>query len=72
LGILQYVAANEKTRKELDLENYYLKAMEGMFGKQYNKIEEQVKTIGEQAGTIAEKDAKIAAVCPSLIGTRKH
>ena len=60
LGILQYVAADAKTREELDLENYYLKAMEGMFGEQNATIEKYVNTIAKKDKTIAEKDNTIA------------
>jgi chromosome segregation ATPase len=74
LGILQYMAADKKTREELDLENRYLKEMEWDFGEQNRELEktkkaldeqaktldEQAKTLKEQANTIAEKDARIA------------
>jgi hypothetical protein len=69
LGILQYVAADEKTREELDLENYYLKAMEGMFGEQNEKIEKQANTIIQHVKTIAEKDNTIAQLQNDKIET---
>jgi len=67
LGILQYVAADEKMREELDLENYYLKSLEWSFGEQYEKLEKQKqeldenkKTITQHVNTIAEKENTIA------------
>ncbi|MDR0307133.1 MAG: hypothetical protein LBI42_09895 [Chitinispirillales bacterium] len=39
LEVLNYVAADAQAREELDKEEYYRKAMEGMFGKQNKKIE---------------------------------
>jgi hypothetical protein len=69
LGILQYVAADEKTREELDLENRYLKELEWDFGEQNEKIEKQAKTIGEQANTIAEKDKTIEELQAEKIKT---
>jgi hypothetical protein len=60
LGILQYVAADEKTREELNLENRYLKEMEWAFGEQNEKIEKQKQELEEKAKTIEEKDNTIA------------
>jgi ribosomal protein L22 len=37
LEVLRYAAADAEARKELDEEEYYRKAMEGMFGKQNKK-----------------------------------
>ena len=46
-------ANDAETRKELDLENAYLKSVEEMFGEQLSKI-------AEQAEMLKEKDAEIA------------
>jgi hypothetical protein len=56
LGILQYVAADEKTREELDLENRYLKEMEWAFGEQNEKIEKQKQEIEKKDKALQEKD----------------
>jgi hypothetical protein len=40
LGVLQYVAADEKTREELSRENYYQEAMKGIFGEKDRELEE--------------------------------
>jgi len=59
LRILQYVAADKKMREELDLENYYLKTAEWMFGDKNRELE-KVKTDFEEATkTIEEKDKTI-------------
>jgi hypothetical protein len=39
LDVLKYAAADAATRKELDDEAYYQRAMYGMFGKQYERME---------------------------------
>ena len=39
LDILRYAAADSETRKELDEEEYYQRAMRQMFGEQYDKME---------------------------------
>ncbi|MDR0305452.1 MAG: hypothetical protein LBI42_01300 [Chitinispirillales bacterium] len=52
LEILHYAAADAQAREELDKEEYYRKAMEGMFGKQNRKLEQQAIEIAEQAFVI--------------------
>ena len=47
LGVLQYVAADEKTREELDKEIYYQKSMEWAFGKQNKEMEKYKKGFEE-------------------------
>jgi DNA repair exonuclease SbcCD ATPase subunit len=63
LNILQYVAADEKTREELDLENYYLKEMDWAFGEKERELEktkkekeEVKKDFEEQAKALEEKN----------------
>ena len=57
LDVLQYAAADAETRKELDLENAYLKSVEEMFGEQHRKLEEQAEMLKEQAAEL-EKERK--------------
>ncbi|MCL1946997.1 MAG: hypothetical protein FWF51_07620 [Chitinivibrionia bacterium] len=45
LNVLQYVAADEKTREELSREKYHREAMEGMFGEKDRELAKDKKTI---------------------------
>jgi hypothetical protein len=45
LDILRYAAADSETRKELDEEEYYQRAMRQMFGEQYDKMEKQAQEL---------------------------
>jgi uncharacterized tellurite resistance protein B-like protein len=56
LDILRYAAADSKTRKVLDEEEYYQKAMYGMFGEQYEKMEKQAQELA--AAKRETEDAK--------------
>jgi len=47
LDILRYAAADAQTRKELDEEAYYQRAVYGMFGKQDEKFEKQAREMAE-------------------------
>jgi hypothetical protein len=47
LNILRYAAADAATRKELDEEAYYQRALYQTFGEQYEKMEKQAKEIAE-------------------------
>jgi hypothetical protein len=67
LGILQYVAADEKTREELDLENRYLKEMEWAFGEQNEKIEKQKQEIEEKDKTIEELQNKALITAKKML-----
>ena len=66
LNVLQYVAADEKTREELSRENYHHEAMEGMFGEKDREIEKNKKTIEEQKGTIEELQKEKAKTVKNL------
>jgi hypothetical protein len=59
LSILQYVAADEKMREELDLENFYLKEMDWAFGEKDRKIEDQAKALEEKDKALEETDKTI-------------
>jgi len=47
IDVLRYVAADAKAREELDKEQYYLEAMDEMFGEQNRKMEKQALEIAE-------------------------
>ena len=47
LNVLQYVAADEETRKKLERENYQIVELEGIFGEQNAKIAEQAEEIAQ-------------------------
>ena len=55
LRVLQYVAADEKAREELDRENYYQDAMEGMFGEKNREIAEKKRIIEEQTVALSQQ-----------------
>jgi vacuolar-type H+-ATPase subunit I/STV1 len=69
LGILQYVAADEKMREELDLENYYLKSVEWSFGEQIEKMDKQKQELDEKNKTIAQHVSTIAQLQKDKIET---
>jgi DNA invertase Pin-like site-specific DNA recombinase len=58
LDILKHAAADAATRKELDEEAYYQRAMYGMFGKQYEKMEKQALKIAKYKRGIEEAKRK--------------
>jgi len=63
LGILQYVAADEKLRQELDLENTYLKSVEYIFGEKDRELEEtktKLEDANEEKTKLAKEKAKLA------------
>jgi len=60
INILQYVAADKKTRDELDREEYYQQAMDGMFGEKDRKLAEYKVNFEKQSKELAEKDQKLA------------
>ena len=60
LNELQYVAANEETRRKLELENYNTIELEGIFGEKDKKIEEQAEIIAKQAEEKAQQAARIS------------
>jgi len=53
LNVLQYVAADEETRKKLERENYQTIELEGIFGEKEAKLEKQAEEI---AILLAEKE----------------
>ena len=56
LDVLQYAAADAKTREELDLENAYLKTMEEMFGEKDALIAQKDALIAQKDEIITQKD----------------
>ena len=62
LDILRYAAADSETRKELDEEEYYQRAMRQMFGEQYDKMEKQAQELAAAKSKIeiAERTAEDA------------
>jgi DNA-dependent RNA polymerase auxiliary subunit epsilon len=59
-NILQYVAADQKTREDLEKEEYYLEYVEDTFGGKDKEIEAKIRTIAEKDEIIAEKDNALA------------
>jgi len=59
LDILRYAAADSETRKELDEEEYYQRAMRQMFGEQYDKMEKQAQEIAAAKRETEETKRKI-------------
>ena len=59
LSVLQYVAADEKTRQELERENYNQVELEGIFGEKDRELEETKTKLEDANETIAQKDAEI-------------
>jgi predicted RNase H-like nuclease (RuvC/YqgF family) len=72
LNVLQYVAADEKTREELDRENYYQEALEGMFGEQNRKFEKQKKEFEEAKKELEENKKTIEELQREKIKTAKN
>ena len=54
LRVLQYVAADEEKRKQLEIENYNAIELDGIFGKQIAKIEEQAEMLKEKDKELEE------------------
>ena len=59
LDILRYAAADSETRKELDEEEYYQRAMRQMFGEQYDKMEKLAQEIAAAKRENEESTRKI-------------
>jgi hypothetical protein len=59
LDILRYAAADSETRKELDEEEYYQRAMRQMFGEQYDKMEKQALELANAKRENEESTRKI-------------
>ncbi|MCL1946350.1 MAG: hypothetical protein FWF51_04240 [Chitinivibrionia bacterium] len=59
LKVLHYVAADKEARDELDKEEYYQEAMEGMFGEKDRKLAEKDKKLFEKDKELAEKNKEI-------------
>jgi len=58
LDILCYAAADAETRKELDEEAYYQRAMKQMFGKQYEEMEKKAQEIADARNKIEAAERK--------------
>ncbi|GBU22124.1 hypothetical protein R80B4_02029 [Fibrobacteres bacterium R8-0-B4] len=59
LDILCYAAADAETRKELDEEAYYQRAMRQMFGEQYDKMEKQAQELADANSKIEAAEREI-------------
>ena len=59
LRVLQHVAADGELRKQLEIENYNTIELEGIFGKQNAKIEEQEEMLKEKDVALSQKDAEL-------------
>jgi len=59
LDILCYAAADPETRKELDEEAYYQRAMKQMFGKQYEEMEKKAQEIADAKNKIEAAERKV-------------
>ena len=68
VNILQYVAADKEARNELDREEYYHQAMEGMFGEKDRELAKNKETIERQGKELAEKDQELAGKDQELAG----
>jgi len=78
VDILKYVAADAKAREQLDKEEYYQEAMEGIFGKQNKelaetkeKLEAANKEMAEQNEEIQRKNEEINALKKMLEAAQK-
>ena len=60
LSILQYVAADEKMRKELAREMYNYVELESLFGAKDAKIAEQAEQLMEKDKELSEKDKELS------------
>ena len=62
LDILRYAAADAETRKELEEEEYYQRAMKQMFGKQYEEMEKRAQETADarRRAEAAERKAEDA------------
>jgi len=60
LDVLRYAAADAETRKELDLENEYLKSIDEIFGEKDAKIAEQAEQLAQKDEELAKERAEKA------------
>jgi hypothetical protein len=59
LKVLHYVAADKEAREELDKEEYYQEAMEGMFGEKDRKLAEKDKKLFEKDKELSESKKEL-------------
>ena len=71
LKVLQYAAADAETRKELDLENIYLKSIEDMFGEKDAIIAQKDEVIAQKEDIITKQDNELAKLAEEIAKLKK-
>ena len=71
LRVLQHVAADGELRKQLEIENYNTIELEGIFGKQNAKIEEQEEMLKEKDAALSQQAAEIEELKKQLSQLKK-
>ena len=69
VNILQHVAGDEELRKELDREQYFVEAMDEMFGEKDRKLseykvnlEKKDRELVEKNNALSQKDRELAEI----------